>query len=296
MCTRIKKTWKYIFCYLIIVSVFALINWGVFYFDTTSFLVSEQMNKHLARYDLVSKEFNLASFHAEAKDLMPVSVDGFVGGISTKLMRLSEVNDSILVHGRQIDSLQRKEESLRSVAVDHRDSNVNAYLEKAMCPYIHQLDSLEQIITGMDSTKAIYDGLLIEKTQLEVDYAVKNKEVLDYVFRNLQLFIPLEERDLLNDYSSKIVSSTVEKNSLELERFELVRSIRKSVSSFHDNRRSSVGFLDFVYYSFCVSTTVSFGDIAPNNGWTRFIAILELLSCIVLVHFILTGMTKKENE
>ncbi len=254
------------------------------------------MNKHLARYDLVSKEFNLASFHAEAKDLMPVSVDGFVGGISTKLMRLSEVNDSILVHGRQIDSLQRKEESLRSVAVDHRDSNVNAYLEKAMRPYIHQLDSLDQVITGMDSTKAIYDGLLIEKTQLEVDYAVKNKEVLDYVFRNLQLFIPLEDRDLLNDYSSKIVSGTVEKNSLELERFELVRSIRKSVSSFHDNRRSSVGFLDFLYYSFCVSTTVSFGDIAPNNGWTRFIAILELLSCIVLVHFILTGLTKKGNE
>lgn len=293
---RIKQIGKYIFCYLIIVSVFALINWGVFCFDTTSFLVSEQMNKHLARYDLVSKEFNLASFHAEAKDLMPVSVDGFVGGISTKLMRLSEVNDSILVHGRQIDSLQRKEESLRLVAVAHRDSNVNAYLEKAMRPYIHQLDSLEQIITGMDSTKAIYDGLLIEKTQLEVDYAVKNKEVLDYVFRNLQLFIPLEERDLLNDYSSKIVSSTVEKNSLELERYELVRSIRMSVYTFHDNRRSSIGFLDFLYYSFCVSTTVSFGDIAPNNGWTRLIAILELLSCIVLVHFILTGLTKKGNE
>ena len=211
-------------------------------------------------------------------------------------MRLSEVNDSILVHGRQIDSLQRKEESLRSVAVDHRDSNVNAYLEKALRPFRHRLDSLEQIITEMDSTKAIYDGLLIEKTQLEVDYAVKNKEVLDYVFRNLQLFIPLEDRDLLNDYSSKIVSGTVEKNSLELERFELVRSIRKSVSSFHDNRRSSVGFLDFLYYSFCVSTTVSFGDIAPNNGWTRLIAILELLSCIVLVHFILTGLTKKGNE
>lgn len=117
----------------------------------------------------------------------------------------------------------------------------------------------------MDSTKAIYDGLLIEKMQLEVDYAVKNKEVLDYVFRNLKLFIPLEKRDLLNDYSSKIVSSTVEKNSLELERYELVRCIRKSVSKFHDNRRSSIGFLDFLYCSFCVSTTVSFGDIALNN-------------------------------
>lgn len=293
---RIKQIGKYIVFYLIIVFAFALVNWGVFCYNSTSFLISEQMNKHLTRYDLVSKEFNLASFHAEAKDLMPVSVDGFVGGISTKLMRLSEVNDSILVHGRQIDSLQRKEESLRSVAVDHRDSNVNAYLEKAMRPYIHQLDSLDQVITGMDSTKAIVNGLLVKKTRLQADYEVKKKEVLDYAFRNLQLFIPLEERDLLNDYSSKIVSSTVEKNSLELERYELVRSIRKSISTFQNNRRSSVGFLDFVYYSFCVSTTVSFGDIAPNNGWTRFIAILELLSCIVLVHFILTGMTKKENE
>lgn len=293
---RIKQIGKYIVFYLIIVFAFALVNWGVFCYNSTSFLISEQMSKHVIRYDLVSEEFNLANFHAEAKDLMPVSVDGFVGGISTKLMRLSEVNDSILVYGRQIDSLQRKEESLRLVAVAHRDSIVDAYIEKAMRPYKHQLDSLEQVIAGMDSTNAILDRLLIEKTRLEVDNAVKKKEVLDHVFRNLQLFIPLEERDLLNDYSSKIVSSTVEKNSLELERYELVRSIRKSVSTFHNNRRSSVGFLDFLYYCFCVSTTVSFGDIAPNNGWTRFIAILELLSCIVLVHFILTGLTKKGNE
>ena len=296
MCMRIKQIGKYIVFYLIIVFAFALVNWGVFSYNSTSFLISEQMSKHVIRYDLVSEEFNLANFHAEAKDLMPVSVDGFVGGISSKLMRLSEVNDSILVYGRQIDSLQRKEESLRLVAVAHRDSIVDAYIEKAMRPYKHQLDSLEQVIAGMDSTNAILDRLLIEKTRLEVDNAVKKKEVLDHVCRNLQLFIPLEERDLLNDYSSKIISSTVEKNSLELDRYELVRSIRKSVSSFHDNRRSSVGFLDFLYYSFCVSTTVSFGDIAPNNGWTRFIAILELLSCIVLVHFVLTGLTKKGNE
>ena len=58
----------------------------------------------------------------------------------------------------------------------------------------------------------------------------------------------------------------------------------------------SVGFLDFLYYSICVSTTVSFGDIAPNNGWTRFLAIAELLLCVLLLAVLLDGVAKKVNN
>lgn len=107
-----KNICKYIFWYLIIVFVSAVINRVVFNRNTTSFLISEQMNKHVIRYDLLSDELNLAEFHANAKDLMPLSVDGLVGFVSSKLMRLSEVNDSLLVYGRQIESLQREQDSL----------------------------------------------------------------------------------------------------------------------------------------------------------------------------------------
>lgn len=293
---KIKKTWIYIFGYIIIVLSSACINWGVFCLDTTSFLISEQMNRHLKRYDLVSGEFNLAEFHASTKDLKPVSLDGFVGAISSRLARLSEVNDDLLVYERQIESLQKQEDSLHLVVGAHRDSNVVAYFEVAMRPFKHQLDSIDQVMAGMDSTEIILRGLLVEKAKLTVSYAVKNKEEYDYVLRNLQLFIPEHEKELLNDCSSKIIINTIEKNSLEQERFRLVRNIRESVSKFHENRRSSVGLLDFLYYSICVSTTVSFGDIAPNNGLTRFIAIMELLSCIVLVSFILSGLTKKDEK
>lgn len=296
ICTRVKKICKYIFWYLVIVFVSAVVNWVVFNRNTTSFLISEQTNKHVIRYDLLSDELNLAEFHANARDLMPVSVDGLVGFVSSKLMRLSEVNDSLLVYRQQIESLQRELDSLSMVAGAHRDSIADAYLKTAMYPYKHQLDSIDQIMSGMDSTEMILQGFLIEKTRLKLKYAVKNREVLDYIFRNFQSLIPSDERDKHIDNSSKIVSYMAEKSSLEQEQHELVRSLRESVAQFHGNRRSSVGFRDFLYYSICVSTTVSFGDIAPNNGLTRFIAILELLSCIVLVSFILNGLIKNKNE
>ena len=55
----------------------------------------------------------------------------------------------------------------------------------------------------------------------------------------------------------------------------------------------SVGFWDFLYYSICVSTTVSFGDIAPNNGWTRFLAVLEILLCMILLGILLNKIIAK---
>ncbi len=290
------KIWKYIFYYLGVVLLFSFINWVVFCCNSTSFLISEQMNKHLGRYDFVSKEFNLAEFHASTKDLMPVSVDGFVGVVSSKLMRLSEVNDTLLLYTRQLDSLHMLVDSLNLVAGVHRDTNVCAYVEAAMRPYKYKLDSIEQAMVGMDSTDMISNGFLIEESRLQVDYAVKYKDVLDYVFRNLQAFIPFEDVELRNDCFSKIVSRGGEKRSLEQERCNLVRSFQESSSQFHENRRLSVGFFDFLYYSICVSTTVSFGDIAPNNGLTRLFAILELLSCILLVSKIINELNKKRNE
>ena len=45
-----------------------------------------------------------------------------------------------------------------------------------------------------------------------------------------------------------------------------------------------------------MSTTVSFGDIAPNNGCTRFLAIAELLLCMFLLAVLLDRVTKKVNK
>jgi hypothetical protein len=56
-----------------------------------------------------------------------------------------------------------------------------------------------------------------------------------------------------------------------------------------------VGLGDFTYYSICVSTIVSFGNIPPNDGKTKLFAILELLICLFLVAKILDEIKKTRN-
>lgn len=65
---------------------------------------------------------------------------------------------------------------------------------------------------------------------------------------------------------------------------------------FHKNRINSVGFWDFLYYSLCVSVSVSFGDIAPNNSCTRAIAIIELLFCLALIGVIVDKLNESINK
>ena len=72
-----KKLRNLIMGYLLIVFIFTPIYWAIFRFDTTSFSISEQLNKHVNRYSYINTEIDLAAFHSEAKDAMPISIDKF---------------------------------------------------------------------------------------------------------------------------------------------------------------------------------------------------------------------------
>lgn len=123
--------------------------------------------------------------------------------------------------------------------------------------------------------------------------AKKNAEVLTYILGHYGSFVPQSLLDKLEQQSQSEIRLIHEIEKLENDRRAVSSRIRDKVSSFHRNRVESVSFLDFIYYSICVSTTVSFGDIAPNDGWSRFIAIVELLSCLFLVGVILDGLKQR---
>lgn len=290
-----KGVTKYIGKYITIVLAFAVVNWLTFKRDTTAFLVSEQMNKHLVRYDLLNNDLDLASFHANAKDVMPVSVEGFAAVLSPEMMRLSIVNDSLQMYERQLSLLKWQMDSLVQLAGEERDSIADAYRKVALQKYEQALDSLSQVMARMDSSEFVENGMLLKKANLEYEYAVENKKVLDHISENLWGSFSSQTHELLADCSSEIENCSRSISSLEFERKNLVRSIRDEVNRFHLNRSTSVTFLDFLYYSICVSTTVSFGDIAPNNGWTRLLAVVELLSCLVLVSFVVNGITMRKS-
>lgn len=282
--------------YIIIVFVSAVINWATFVCNSTSYAISSQMNKYVERYDMVDTTINLASFHKGVKDKMPVAIDDYVMLIGPEFNRLDSVNVLLKRYYHLSDKNQSNLKNLYKLADKEREQAIQAFSDSMLNEIQQQIDSLKRYMMGKDSTDLILQGKFVELARLKSDYAKQNVKVVEFVMKHFGSFIPdslSKELDSLDKTGLNLANKI---QNLEAKRRDVSSIIKTSVNKFHKNRCESVSFWDFVYYSICVSTTVSFGDIAPNNGWTRLVAILELLACLMLVGVIIDKINKKLNR
>lgn len=287
---------KWITRYCLTVVLFALAYCFIFHCNPTSFLISEQLNKRVARYDMLSTDFDLAEYHRDALDRMPLTVEGLSEMIDPALDDLGLINDSLSLLQQRLDYCENYLDSISSVVSNEREEVIETYITNALNSYVDRIDSLKALMAGEDSISLIVSGRVEELARLKIEKATKERDVLNYINRNYQAFIPVNQIDTFLYYANERIRLRSNVQNLKIERDKQVTNIRGIVNRFHNNRISSVGFLEFLYYSICVSTTVSFGDISPNNGLTRFLAIVELLWCIVIVGFILDGVIRRKGE
>lgn len=282
--------------YLAIVAIFAIINWVSFRNETTSFLISEQLNKKIRWYDFLTDSLDYEEYHSNVKDNMPITINGFNEIIKPLFAKLDSMN-SMLVHKQDsLDIYVQIGDSLNTIATKSRDINIQLYKDSMLLDYQHKIDSMNNIIAANDSNQMILLGKYTERVKYKQAYAERMVEVSKLVVKNYGKFISkdlYDQIDTVNKHNLRFMSET---NDLCLRKLSLTHDIRDMVNSFHQNRLESVGFLDFIYYSICVSTTVSFGDIAPNNCWTRFLAIVELLMCMLLLGMLLERISRKVNQ
>jgi hypothetical protein len=282
--------------YLLIVLLFAVINWLMFKYNTTSFLISDQLNKHVERYDFLDPEADLASYHKNAKDRMPITIREFGEIINPNLANLQAINDSLKTKEKNLFDCQLLWDSLSKVASGMREDSIMEFRREHLAGSQERIDSLKRYLEGKDSTEMIIEGKYVELAELQYEFAKKNAEVQSLVVQYIGNFIPdtlsLQIRKCNEDYLW--ISMGIQE--LESTRRDVSSKIRDLVADFHDNRANSVGFWDFLYYSICVSTSVSFGDIVPNNSCTRLLAIIELLLCLVLVGWIVDEIIRKQRR
>lgn len=282
--------------YFIIVVFFALVNWVTFNRNTTSYLISDQLNKSINRYDFLTDSLDKEEYHLNAKDEMPITISEFSKMINPEFAKRDSIKGILALkqdtlrkylHGR--DSLSKIAEKVRSTTIKHFKDSMMQYQQA-------RLDSINELIAANDSIQMILMGKYTERAHLEFEYADRMQQVSEYVLRHYGSFIPKDMSNQIGDFNREAIRLECEVENLKIqERFQ-THGIRDLISSFHHNRHDSVGLLDFLYYSICVSTTVSFGDIAPNSGWTRFLAIAELLLCMLLLAVLLDRVTKKVNN
>lgn len=292
--SRLIIKWLIRYCFTVV--FFALVYWGIFHRNPTSFLISDQLNKRVGRYDMLSTDFDLAGYHRSALDIMPLTVEGLSSMIDPALNELGLINDSLLLFQERLDYCDNYYDSITKVLNKGREEAIETYLTGILDSYVNRIDSLQQLMMGKDSTVLIVSGKVEELARLEIEKATKERDALSYIIEHYQAFIPANQTEPFWHYTNERITLLLSVQRLELERQEQVTKIRGIVNRFHNNRISSAGFLEFLYYSICVSTTVSFGDIAPNNGLTRFLAIMELLLCMVIVGFILDGIIRRREE
>ncbi len=186
-------------------------------------------------------------------------------------------------------------DSLSHTASEMRNDSVNKVREKLLIGYQEKIDSLKRYLEGKDSTQMIIDGKLVELAQLQYEYAKENAKVEAMFSQYIGNFIPDSLSHQIRRCNEDYMQLTMDIKMAENVRRNITSKIRQSAIDFHNNRMESVSWLDFLYYSICVSTTVSFGDIVPNNGTARFVAILELLICLFVVGYIVDRIIKKKG-
>jgi hypothetical protein len=282
--------------YIIIVVVFALVNWITFNQNSTSYLISDQLNKSIKRYDFLTDSLDKEEYHLNAKDEMPITISEFSEMINPEFARRDSIHAVRILKKDSLERYLQGMDSLSRIAVNVRTAAIKHFKDSIMQKQHARLDSINEIILTNDSIQMIRSGKYIERSHYEIEYAERMQQVNTYVINHYGSFLPDGMSCQIGRLNKDVIRLECEVDALRIQEFFLTHGIRDLISSFHHNRMKSVGLLDFIYYSICVSTTVSFGDIAPNDGWTRFLAIAELLLCMLLLAVLLDGMVKKVNN
>lgn len=293
---KINRLCIYIVVYVIVVFTFAALYYWRFQKNTTSFLISEQLNKYVDRYDFLDMDIDLATYHWNAKDKMPISIDGFSTMIKPVFDMLQDANDSLSLKEKMLSVCVEKWESLSMIASEMRDDSIEQVRAKILFGYQEKIDSLKREMEGRDTTEMIIAGKFVEMAQLQYEYAKKNAVVQSLYLEYIGNFIPDSLSYQIRERNEDYLELTSIIGDLERTRKDVTSLIRDMTRVFHENRKDAVNYLDFVYYSTCISTTVSFGDIAPNDGFTRLFAIIELLICICIVGAIVDCIIKKNGR
>lgn len=282
--------------YIIVVVVFAFANWITFNRNSTSYLISDQLNKSIKRYDYLTDSLNREEYHLNAKDEMPITISEFSEMINPEFAKRDSIKAILALKQDTLEKYLHGLDSLGKIAVKVRSATIQHFKDSMMQYQQARLDSINELIAANDSIRMIRMGKYIERAHYEIEYADRMQQVSKYVLDHYGSFIPEEMSSQIGNFNLGVIRLECEVDNLKIQERFLSHGIRDLISSFHNNRHESVGLLDFFYYSICVSTTVSFGDIAPNNGWTRFLAIVELLLCMLLLAVLLDGVTKKVNN
>ena len=287
---------KVIIVYLTVVFCAAAANWLHFQCDPSSFVLSEHLNRRIARYELKTPDEGLALYLKRTRDTIPIAIDEFNALVFPLFEELDSIDDSLVFQKAVCETDSLTLDSLTTLATVLRSDSIAVYTKNELSNYQRKIDDIKLLMNGRDSIELTLEGKYVDLAQAQLEFAIKNAELQSSIFDRYASFVPETLSEEIRESNNHLIESWIILQRLQWSRQETYRKIKELSAAFNNKRLSIVRFFDFLYYSFCVSTTVSFGEIVPNDLFTRVTTLIELLLCVGLVGYIVNYFAPEKKK
>ena len=264
--------------------VFALFYWGIFSVSQDSFRFSEG-------YNVTPLSEFMTDFY-ETDDLSDM-VAGDVGAEIAALQGKASEMVAAYIFWQDAEAERAELEVEYDNLVELIGNTINVafdkYLAEIVEPLKQRVSATEKVLRAMSSSDPDYPLLRQRLDQM-------NEELLehyDFLLNDRRGFLPSnlveQERVLQQDLGIARERTNEAEKAFRTHR----GSLADEFSSTRAAILEKVGLLDFLYFSACISTTTTFGDITANKPWLRLVVALQILSGIFILSMMLERFSRK---
>lgn len=266
--------------------IFAVIYWGIFAASPDSFRFG-------SGYNVTPLSEFWADFY-ETDDLENIQRQDFGDGLSEFQEKASELNGAYKVWQDILSLHEELEAHYEQVLTDIDDANEAAaakYDEENVTPLRQRLERDERLLESLAPSEPDY-LLVINRMARVRDELLQH---YDFLISDREGFVPAsliaEEHRLFKEIRRHAENLTKAEGDFRQFRGELA----DAYSEAHAHAIAQIGFADFLYFSACVSTTTTFGDVTANKAWLRLLVVLQIVAGIVMLARMLEALASSSK-
>ncbi len=288
--------------YFFSVLIFACIYDCFWKTESDSFIVNSELNLFP-----ISESEEIIEKNEETIETQPITL--VLSKLQIKWRELvSENNELKGVEKKlfnQIKSLEEEKNLIVSQIQDERDENFKTYMNDELSEILEREKQIKKVISYLEFYLDEIKENLVKSSSLEVDIAKKRVELAKINQEKIAKELELTSRLLsdpsfldddslkkkLEENNKKLSNLKTEQSDLERKYINFEKKVLEFNKSYHEERRKILNFEDFLFYSFGIATTTTFGDIIANSKEVRRIVSIQLLGSVVIVAWCLKKIT-----
>jgi hypothetical protein len=262
--------------------LFGLLYWAIFFFRPDAFnFVSGYNSNPLSTFH---REFFLTEDQAEyflndAQDL--------TGEFRSKAAEVDQARRTFLLAEQAEEAQEADYQKAIDIFQDRMEERIDEYRSSQILP----LEAEEEVIQErMDALPfGSPEAITLSEEKLRISEEILSH--LTYIVENRMFFASdddqvvfeaaRERRSMAREETQSAGENYRSKRAELLDHFVLTRN----------QMLYQIGFVDFLYFSACISTTTTFGDITANLPWVRFLVVIQIFAGVLILAGFLNGLS-----